>query len=51
MFRSVGMVRVTIGLFKRGKEGIKVMQVDVVIVYQVDELFEGGSFQPGEGIM
>jgi hypothetical protein len=23
----------------------------VVIVYQVDELFEGGCFQPGEDIM
>jgi hypothetical protein len=51
MFRSVGIVRVAIGLFQRGNKGIKVIQVNVFIVYQVDELFEGGSFQPGEGIM
>jgi hypothetical protein len=50
MFRSVSMVRVAIGLFKRGNEGVKVIQVDVVVVYQVDDLFEGSSFQPGEGI-
>jgi hypothetical protein len=41
----------TIGLFNRGNKGIKVIQVNVVIIYQVDELFEGSSFQPGEGIM
>jgi hypothetical protein len=31
-FRSVGMVRVAVGLFQRGNEGIKVIQVNVVIV-------------------
>jgi hypothetical protein len=51
MFHSVGMVRVTVGLFQRGNEGIKVVQVNVVVVYQVDKLFEGSSFQPGEGII
>jgi hypothetical protein len=45
------MVRVTVGLFQRGNKGINVVQVNVVIVYQVDKLFEGSSFQPGEGIM
>jgi hypothetical protein len=33
MFRSIGTVRVTVGLFQRGNEGIKIVQVNVVIVY------------------
>jgi hypothetical protein len=33
IFHSVGMVRVAIGLCKRGNKGIKVIQVDLVIVY------------------